>query len=208
MACKIESFSVFHFVKWIFLFLFSFLFLYSCKQPSAPLPKGYIRIDLPEKNYTSFDTTYPYSFNYPVYAQILADQKETAEPYWSNLFFPDFKAVVHISYKPVKNQQDLYQYMEDGRNFVNKHIPKATSFQERIYAHPENNVWGTLFEINGKEAASPLQFFLTDSTDHFLRGSLYFNTTPNNDSLNPVIEFLKKDVTVLMETLRWEEKGS
>lgn len=186
--------------------VFLIVFISSCnRKNNAPLPKGYVRIELPEKNYTSFDTLYPYAFDYPEYAKITDDTHRSAEPYWINLVFNDFDAAIHISYKNIETSEDLVKYLEDGRNFVNKHIPKATSFQERNYVDEEKNVYGTLFEIQGKEAASPMQFFITDSTNHFLRASLYFNTTPNNDSLAPVIDFLKEDITVIMETFRWKK---
>ncbi len=187
-------------------FLLFLVIFTNCKNnTSTPLPKGYVRIELPEKEYTAFDTLYPYKFDYPVYGRVVPDSHTSAEPYWTNLVFSDFDAAVHISYKKIESPDDLIEYLEDGRSFVNKHIPKATSFQEKNYFDTEKKVYGTLFEIQGKEAASPMQFFITDSTNHFLRGSLYFNTTPNNDSLAPVIDFLRDDITVLMESFRWKE---
>ncbi len=185
------------------LFLTSFI---SCNHYNpAPLPKGYVRIALPEKEYVSFDTLFPYAFDYPAYGKVINDTHPSAEPYWINLAFNDFDAAVHISYKTINSPEDLVEYLEDGRNFLNKHIPKATSFQEKNYLDKEKNVYGTLFEIQGKEAASPMQFFITDSTNHFLRASLYFNTIPNNDSLAPVIDFLREDIAVMMESFRWKE---
>ncbi|MFW5777864.1 MAG: gliding motility lipoprotein GldD [Bacteroidota bacterium] len=189
----------------IFAALFLVTFISCDHHNSAPLPKGYVRIALPEKEYRSFDTIFPYAFDYPVYGKVISDAHPSAEPFWINLVFNDFDAAVHISYKNIETPEDLLEYLEDGRNFVNKHIPKATSFQERNYVDDEKNVYGTLFDIQGKEAASPMQFFITDSTKHFLRASLYFNTTPNNDSLAPVIDFLKEDITVMMESFKWKE---
>lgn len=179
------------------------LFLGACQRSHAPLPSGYFRIDLPPKEFQQFDTVFPYRFVYPVYAKIVPDDHPTAEPWWANMVFPDFGAVLHLSYKTIDSPQVLNEYIEDSRSFVNRHIPKATGFNERIYSHPENHVHGILYEIRGKEAATPLQFYLTDSVDHFLRGSLYFNVTPNNDSLAPVINFLKDDITIMVESLEW-----
>ncbi len=178
--------------------------LTACNEGNTPLPRAYFRIDLPEKEHTTFDTIFPYSFTYPKYAQIIPDRRPSAEPYWADLFFPDFEAVVHLSYKKVQNPTDLNEYIEDGRGFVNRHIPKATGFSEKEYISEENRVYGILYEIKGKEAATPLQFYLTDSTDHFLRGSLYFNATPNNDSLAPVIDFIRDDIMLLIESLEWK----
>jgi gliding motility-associated lipoprotein GldD len=188
------------------LILLSFIILIAagCESNHTPLPRAYFRIALPEKEYREFDNNFPYRFTYPVYAEVIPDQRKDAEPYWADVYFPEFKAVLHLSYKPVTSRRQLDIYAEDGRNFVNRHIPKASGFFERFYTHPGNQVHGVLFEIRGKEAATPVQFYLTDSTRHFLRGSLYFNVTPNNDSLAPVIDFLKEDIRILVESLEWK----
>jgi gliding motility-associated lipoprotein GldD len=187
------------------ILLLSVWLITGCDSNPTPLPRAYFRIDLPEKDYKNFDADFPYSFTYPVYAEVIPDQRKDAEPGWADLYFPQFKAVLHLSYKPVTNKNQLIAYTEDGRNFVNKHIPKASGLFERMYTHPEHNVHGVLFEIKGKEAATPVQFFLTDSTRHFLRGALYFNVTPNNDSLAPVIDFIKEDIMLLVESLQWKK---
>lgn len=180
------------------------LAIISCDNHHTPLPRAYFRIDLPEREYRDFDTTFPYRFTYPAYGQLIPDARPNAEPYWADLWFPDFRAALHLSYKAIDYPDQLNDYIEDNRTFVNRHIPKATGFQERVYTHDENRVFGILFQIHGKEAATPLQFFLTDSTDHFLRGSLYFNVTPNNDSLAPVIQYLTEDIMLLIESLEWQ----
>jgi gliding motility-associated lipoprotein GldD len=189
----------------VFIIFSSSLIAFSgCESaPNTPLPRAYFRIALPEKDYRDFDTIFPYRFEYPVYAVVTPDQRKDAEPWWADVHFPEFKAVLHLSYKSVTHPDQLNEFAEDGRNFVNRHIPKASAFMERVYTNPENRVHGVLFEIKGKEAATPLQFYLTDSTRHFLRGSLYFNVTPNNDSLAPVIDFLKQDILLLVESLEW-----
>ena len=183
--------------------ILSLLLNVSCESSHTPLPRAYFRIDLPEKDYRDFDTIFPYRFSYPVYAKVIPDGRPNAEPWWADIYFPDFQAVVHLSYKPVHNEEALNDYIEDGRNFINRHIPKATGFNERIYTNEEQQVFGILYEIRGKEAASPIQFHLTDSVSHFLRGSLYFGVSPNNDSLAPVIDFIREDIMQLVETLEW-----
>jgi gliding motility-associated lipoprotein GldD len=187
------------------LFLVFLLSLISSCEPNyTPLPRTYFRIDLPEKEYQVFDSIYPYRFVYPTYGEFVPDTHSNAEPWWANISFPEFNATLHMSYKSIVDGNSLITYTEDGRNFVNRHIPKASGFQEKLFANEERDVYGILFEIRGKEAASPLQFFVTDSTKHFLRGSLYFNTAPNNDSLAPVIDFLHEDIQVMIESLEWE----
>ncbi len=181
-----------------------FIFLHSCEPGHAPLPRAYFRIDLPEKEYRVFDSVFPYRFSYPVYAQVIPDRRAGAEPWWADIYFPAFKASVHMSYKKVSSRESLNGFIEDGRNFVNRHIPKASGFAERLFENPDNKVYGIVYIIKGKEAATPIQFFVTDSVNHFLRGSLYFNVTPNNDSLAPVIDFITRDIEVLIESLQWE----
>ncbi|MFN3554439.1 MAG: gliding motility lipoprotein GldD [Bacteroidales bacterium] len=195
---KISHYTIFPLLMVALLFV-----AVSCEPNPTPLPRGYFRIALPEKEYRKFDSVFPYVFSYPVYAQIRPDKRADAEPWWADVVFPQFGASLHLSYKSVGSEEQLFAYMEDAHNFVNKHIPKATGFQERVYTDEDNRVFGILYEIRGKEAASPMQFYLTDSTRHFLRGALYFNVTPNNDSLAPVIRFIQDDIMILIESLNW-----
>jgi gliding motility-associated lipoprotein GldD len=173
-----------------------------CKNDYYPKPKGYFRIDLPEKVYTKFDSTYPFSFEYPVYANVLPDKQPQAEKYWINIIYPQFKGTFYLSYKNVDG--NLNKYLEDTRTMVMKHIPKASSIENQQYENDISRVYGLTYTILGVAAASPYQFYLTDSTTHFVRGALYFNTVPNNDSLAPVIDFLKEDIIHMIETFEWK----
>jgi gliding motility-associated lipoprotein GldD len=175
----------------------------SCRQDYAPKPRGYYRIDLPEREYRVFDTTYPYLFEYPVYARITPDRSSLAEPYWINIEFPQFHAQIHFSYKTV--DRNLAAYLEDSRTLVNKHIPKAMAITQREYLNPGQQVYGLVYDIRGADAASACQFYLTDSVTRFVRGALYFNLVPNNDSLAPVIDFLKADMEHMINTFRWKK---
>lgn len=175
----------------------------ACNQDYTPKPHGYFRIDLPEKEYTRFDTNYPYSFEYPVYTQLIIDAQPGSEPYWLNIDYPQFNGRIHISYKAVDG--NLVKYLEDSRMFVMKHIPKANAINDSLILDREKNIYGLYYDIEGPGTASPCQFFLTDSSTHFLRGALYFNFAPNNDSLSPVIDFIKSDIRHMIETFRWEE---
>jgi len=179
-----------------------FLLASSCGDSYIPKPRGYFRIDFPEKNYQAFDTTFPYTFEYPVYTKIFPDSSTLTEPFWINIVYPAFHAQVHISYKALRD--NLKDYLEDSRTLVNKHIPKANSISQREYSDTINRVFGLVYDIKGSEAASTCQFYLTDSTTHFLRGALYFNLVPNNDSLSPVIDFLKADIEHMISTFRWK----
>ncbi|NTV83465.1 MAG: gliding motility lipoprotein GldD [Bacteroidales bacterium] len=182
--------------------IFSFLFFYGCEEEYAPKPRGYFRIDFPEKSYVKFDTTYPYSFEYPEYARVITDNRPTSEPFWINIDFPRYQGRIHISYKPVHD--NLATFLEDSRTFVVKHIPKADAIDDSLIYRPEDRVFGMVYFIEGTQAASPCQFFVTDSSSQFLRGALYFNVPPNNDSLAPVIDFIRDDIRHILETFQWK----
>jgi gliding motility-associated lipoprotein GldD len=173
-----------------------------CNEDYSPKPRGYFRIDFPEKSYVRFDTTYPYTFEYPAYASVIADTRPTSEPYWINIDFPQYRGKIHISYKPV--HENLAGYLEDSRTFVVKHIPKADAIDDSLIYRPADRVFGLVYYIEGAQAASPCQFFVTDSSSRFLRGALYFNVPPNNDSLAPVINFIEADIRHMLKTFKWK----
>ncbi len=187
----------------IFLsFFVAFVFiLSSCEEENpVPKPKGYFRIKLPEKNYVRFDKVCAYSFETPVYSGI-DTTPGTKEPCWINIHYPLFDATLHLSYKPIKN--NLNNYLEDARALTYKHTAKANDIEEILIKNPEQKVYGLVYDVKGN-AASSVQFFVTDSTKHFLRGALYFNNVPNYDSIQPVLTFLHKDVERFIQTLEWK----
>ncbi len=194
-----------HYSTYLLIFLSVFLFLSCNNNDYSPKPRSYFRIALPEKKYVLLDSVYPYTFEYPSYAVIRPDENSNKEPYWINLEFPLYKGTLHISYKPVKNDSSLFQYFEDSRNFANKHIAKANDIEPIIISNDTNSVYGIIYDISGVGVASTYQFCATDSVKHFLRGALYFNIEPNNDSLMPVIDFIKKDIDHLIKTLKWKK---
>lgn len=174
----------------------------SCNQDYTPKPRGYMRIALPEKEYAPINTGCPYSFETATYSVFRPDTRPQADSCWFNIEYPQFKAQLYFSYKPIHG--NLAEYLEDSRELTNKHISKASGIEETLIIKDDTRVYGMLYTVEGSRAASPIQFLLTDSTDHFLRGALYFNVTPNNDSLAPVIDFLREDVLHLIETFQWE----
>ncbi len=189
--------SIFILVFSITIGLFS-----SCEQTYTPKPRGYFRIDLPEKQYISFDTTFPYKFERPVYTVITSDPHSPEETYWLNMNFTPFNATLHMSYKHIDG--NLITYLEDAHKLVTKHIPKADAIYDSLVVDRDRDIFGLIYEIEGSGAASPYQFFLTDSLSHFVRGALYFNVVPNNDSLEPVIDFISQDIEHLISTFRWK----
>jgi gliding motility-associated lipoprotein GldD len=174
----------------------------SCNESYTPKPRGYFRIDMPERAYRVFDSACPYTFEYPVYAAVSGDSSKLAEPFWLNIRYNPFNATLHFSYKIIDH--NLAGYLEDSRALVNKHIPKANAIMQREYGDTLNHVYGLVYDIRGADAASPIQFYLTDSISGFVRGALYFNQVPNNDSLGPVIDFLKGDIEHMISTFRWK----
>jgi gliding motility-associated lipoprotein GldD len=184
-------------------FILLILLASSCTDSYTPKPRGYFRIDLPERAYQVFDTTFPFTFEYPYYAEITADSSKMAEPFWINIRYKPFNATLHFSYKVIKG--NLTEYLDDAHTLVNKHIPKANAISQREFLDPANRVFGLVYDIRGANAASPYQFYLTDSISNFVRGALYFNIIPNNDSLAPVIDFLKADLEHMIYTFRWKK---
>ncbi len=182
-------------IKLPFLLLVLFIGSACGRKDITPLPFGHFRITLPQRAYSTFDEGFPYSFQYPNYGRV----KERAN-YWSTVELPQFKSDIHLTYKPLDN--DLYKYLEESRDLAYNHTGKADGIQEQVYLNPDTKVYGVLYEITG-DAASQLQFFVTDSTNHFLRGALYFRATPNFDSIRPVFEYLREDVVHLIETTTW-----
>jgi len=178
-----------------------FTFIFGCNSTPIPKPRGYFRLEFPEKQYKSFDSIFPYKFHYPVYGKVVMDNQVGAEKYWVNIDFPRYKAKIHISYKSVSRNID--NLIEDVRTLAYKHTIKADAINEKIFSNPERKVYGILYDIKGN-AASSYQFYVTDSVKHFLRGALYFNVHPNKDSLSPAIDFFGKDVTYLIESLEWK----
>lgn len=182
-------------------------FFFSCgEEDDIPMPKpfAYFRIDFPDKKYTRFSDSCSYSFEYPSeYAIVLPDKEANSEPCWKNIVFPKFGGELNLSYKKINN--NLQQYLQDSWSLATRHQVKASGMPETPIKRDSAKVYGLMFEIEGN-AASSLQFYVTDSTEHFLRGALYFFVQPNYDSLVPVIDFIKKDVERMITTLEWEEK--
>lgn len=176
----------------------------SCNNDYTPKPRGYFRIALPDRKYTLLDSVFPYQFEYPSYAHITNDPLSPQERNWMNIEMPVFRGRIHISYKPIANKTDLTKYTEDARALALKHMAKASGIEQIAISNPVHRVYGLVYQIKGLGAASPYQFYLTDSIKHFVRGSLYFDVIPNNDSLAPVIDFVQKDIQHLIETTRWK----
>ena len=166
-----------------------------------PKPKGYPRIYFPEKKYRLYDSLCPYSFEIPTYANILNDRHKGADPCWINVNFPKYNAQIHLSYKIITNNLDTV--LGECRDFVVKHQVKSTGIDETIIVRDSSQVYGLVYDIAGN-TASNVQFYLTDSTRHFMRGALYFNAVPNIDSMKIVVDYLRKDIVHMIQTFQWK----
>jgi gliding motility-associated lipoprotein GldD len=187
------------------LVLLGFVIL-GCNSEYTQKPRGYYKIELPKKQYQLFyQPGYPYSFEYPVYGKIVKDSlffDEKAEnPYWINIDFPSLNGRFYISYKEIgKNKFD--SLVNDAYTLSYKqHTYRASAIQPEPFT-TASGIEGVFFTLKGNAATSS-QFFATDTVKHFLRGALYFNVTPNEDSLAPVTNFLREDLRHLINTLRW-----
>ena len=190
-------------------FLFLIIFGLSCNSVYTPKIRGYFKIEFPPHQYQLFDKPgYPYTFEYPIYANVVKDSSffDTVpeNPYWINIDFPRFNARIYVSYKEIgPNKFDKLR--DDAFKMTFKHSVKASSIDQTVIQTP-NGVGGIFFHVGGN-AATANQFFLTDTTRHFLRGALYFDTAPNEDSLGIVDTFLEKDMEHMVNTFRWKGGG-
>ena len=198
------------------ILLLVFPLLFSCNSVYTPKRRGYFKIDFPAHEYRSFDQPgYPYTFEYPVYANVVRDtsffDKTPENPYWINIDFPRFAARIYISYKEIGGStpggpgNTFDKLRDDAFKMTFKHSYKASSIEPTVI-HTPNGVGGIFFDVGGN-AATAKQFYLTDSTKHFLRGALYFDTAPNEDSLGIVNRFLEGDMEHLINTFKWRNAG-
>ena len=198
-----------------------------CNSTYTSKKRGYYKIDFPERKYIKFEREgFPYSFEYPVYAQVIRDStffdSNPENPYWINLDFPQFDARIFLSYKivggkamyKVKGADGKYKdslginvfdkMVNDAFNLTNKNQSVASSIKDSLI-HTPNGISGVFFRVGGNSATAK-QFFLSDTTKNFIRGALYFNVTPNVDSLRPVQDFLQADIDHLINTFKWTNR--
>lgn len=188
--------------------LFLILIFVACGEPDyTPKPRAYPKVNYPEKAYDKFDESYcNFTFEKPTYAKVVQDtlffDEKPESECWFDLVIPSLSGKIHCSYREI-GRNKIDKLIDDTYKLAHKHNVRADYIDDYYISKP-NGVHSTIFEIEG-EVASPFQFYVTDSTEHFLRGSLYFNTSPNADSMAPIIEFVKRDIIHLVNTFEWEE---
>lgn len=180
----------------ILLFLIAFSF-FSCKKDALPKPSGFLSLDYPDPKYINFDKNCAYSFDINNATIVTEESNCNFE-----INYPKMKATLYLSYKPVNNNIKLL--LKDAQKLTYEHVIKADDIIEQPFINANKKVYGMFYSVNGN-AATNAQFYVTDSTKHFLRGSLYFDAAPNQDSLAPVVNFLREDVLHLINTLEWEK---
>lgn len=194
--------------KVVFFSIFVMLLMIACQDTAIiPKPRTYPKIEFPERKYQTFvHADCGYMFETPTYSDVEKDSvffnEKAPNPCWINIVYPDFNGQLYCSYYPVRNREEFDKFIADGHTIANKHIIKA-DYIEELMVDNGHNVYGTVFNIEGP-AASGFQFYLTDSTRHFFKASLYFNETVNPDSIAPVLSFLKDDINHMIQTFRWK----
>lgn len=180
----------------LYLLIFAIVFI-SCKDDVLPKPKAYLSLVYPAKSYEKLKLQRPYSFEVLKSANIINEANN-----WLTIKYPSLKASIDITYRPVK--KNINELLKEAEKLVFKHAVKAEQILPKDFTNTEKRVFGSIYEITGN-AASNIQFHLTDSTKNFIKGSLYFYAKPNYDSILPAVNYIKEDVLRLVETLEWKE---
>ena len=191
-------------MKGLFAIIMLLILVCSCNREYLPKPLGYNRLVLPAPAYRSLPDTLPYTFEYSQHAKLFADTSWISERFWIEIYYPQLKADIHITYKKLENsEQTLKELLNDSYTLTAKHQIKAYAIDEVIVQTPSGQP-AIVAELDG-DVPSQMQFTITDSTQNFLRGALYFNTKVQNDSLRPAIEYMKKDIMHLINTFNWNK---
>lgn len=180
-------------------FLLIVAFTFSCKNDPIPKPKAFLALKYPPATYSPVDLGCPYIFEKNDITSI--SPAKVNVPCWVNLDYPQMRATVFLTYQIVNNNLD--SLLRDAQRLPLQHTIKADFIEGDIYTNPAHNTYGMFYEVEGN-AASQAQFYLTDSTNHFITGSLYFDQKPNFDSIMPAASYVKEDIRHLMETLQWK----
>jgi len=182
------------------VFIFCIFFCYSCEEIHVPKPKAFLNLDYPKASYLKSQLDVPFEFEKNKLAQLNISKKNNIIK-GILLRYPTLKASVFINYKKIDD--NLEKLISDARSMTKKHLQMADEISERMYENPQQNLYGMFYDLKG-DIASQSQFFVTDSTRHFISGALYFETKPNYDSILPAIKYIQKDLMHFIESLRWK----
>jgi gliding motility-associated lipoprotein GldD len=172
------------------------LFVSACQEQVLPKPKAMLRLEYPNAEYGSFDMgSLEFQINKICDPELTDNGSLTLD-------YPSIKGSLFITYKKVVN--NIKELLTDAQRLSVEHSAKADGIFPHPFVNEDDKVYGMYFEVVG-DAASQAQFYVTDSTQHFLTGSLYFYTKPNYDSIYPAASYLQNDIKKIMETLRWKK---
>ena len=192
-------------MKRFFPLAYLMLLCLACESNWLPKPPGYNRIELPRHEYQRLEQGYPYQLDFSTHSRVEADSFNLDEKEWINLNYKEFGAKVHLTYKKIDQSTDFKTLSNDAFNLTAKHQIKAYGIEEAILLTPNGYV-AVVAELSG-EVPTQFQFFVTDSTSNFLRGAVYFNSALKNDSLAPIIEYIKLDMAHLINSVNFEKKA-
>lgn len=179
-------------------FIFVLSLLASCAKEPLPKPNGELRLEYPVAKYEKFQSDCPYSFEYSNFSQI----ENGKNACWYYINYPKMKAKIFITYFPIKNDFNLH--VKEAEKLVYEHTIKASSIDTKSFSYPERKIYGNFYELKG-QTASNVQFYVTDSTRHFVTANLYFNSRPKPDSLGPAVDYIKKDMLHMIDTFEWKK---
>lgn len=182
----------------------------ACTEDPTPKPKGFLALEYPNAVYKTEDITkMPFTFDRNALGKNIRTKtlKGKTASYGVNIEYPNLKGTIYLTYKAVEQSPEhLQTFLRDAQNFTQEHTQKADAIEEFVYENPERKVYGMFYDVGGN-AASQSQFYVTDSVNHFLTGSLYFYAKPNYDSILPAAHYLQKDIRRIMESLQWKESN-
>lgn len=172
----------------------------SCGEDYGLKPVGHVRLEYPQPIYKQFNSDCNYTFEFSNHSEAKQKGKDSC---WYVLYYPEMKANIYLTYFKINGKEDLANKIKDSEKLVHEQTVKASYISPREFIFDEKKVYGTLFELGG-ESAINMQFHATDSLQNLISGSVYFSTEPKYDSLQPAINYIKKDVEHLIETLKWK----
>jgi len=192
-------------MRHLIIFLLTFVLLTSCGNDPIPKPKGYLRLEYPQADYKMYNQDLPFAFNRNMQSDtiIYKPLQDDVKSFGLNIEYKKLKGTIYLTYKAIDGKERLVKYLKNAQNFTQEHTKKADAIEEVVWENPVNKVYGMFYEVGGN-AASQSQFYITDSINHFLTGSLYFYAKPNYDSILPAANYLQKDIKRIMESVQWK----
>ncbi|PIB33502.1 gliding motility lipoprotein GldD [Gaetbulibacter sp. 5U11] len=192
-------------MRQLIIILLTFVTLTSCGSDPIPKPKGYLRLEYPQADYKTYNQDLPFAFDRNMLSDtiIYKPLQDDVKSFGLNIEYKKLKGTIYLTYKAIDGQERLIKYLKNAQNFTQEHTKKADAIEEVVWENPVNKVYGMFYEVGGN-AASQSQFYITDSINHFLTGSLYFYAKPNYDSILPAANYLQKDIKRIMESVVWK----